>query len=143
MANHPEAIARFAALPEVAEAHLPVNRGAYLLVVRLNRYLELDIPSLATAKLSPGWYVYAGSARGPGGIRARVGRHLRAVKSIHWHIDHLSLAASQSLAYAVPGGRECVLLQAMLSAPGFSVPILGFGSSDCRKCPSHLLKVSL
>ncbi len=40
---------------------------------------------------------------------------------------------------AVPGGRECDLLARVLDIPGASVPVPGFGSSDCRACPAHLV----
>jgi hypothetical protein len=39
----------------------------------------------------------------------------------------------------VPGGRECDLLDRLLKAPGAVVPVPGFGSSDCRTCPAHLV----
>jgi len=39
--------------------------------------------------LLPGYYIYIGSAFGPGGVRARMLRHLRADKPKHWHIDYL------------------------------------------------------
>ncbi len=55
--------------------------GAYLLLIDLAAPLALAIPRLGVATLAPGRYVYGGSAYGPGGLRARIGRHLRADKT--------------------------------------------------------------
>lgn len=119
-------------------AGLPDRPGAYLLLIHLSKALPLRIGALPQAVLPAGCYVYAGSARGPGGIRARAGRHLRQGKRLHWHIDHLTEAAD-CWAFAVPGGRECDLVQTLLARPGYEVALAGFGSSDCRHCASHLL----
>lgn len=119
-------------------AALPATSGAYLLLARLTEPLPLRIPALGAAVLPAGCYVYAGSARGPGGIWARVGRHLRQGKRLHWHIDRLTGTAT-CWAFAVPGGRECDLVQALLARPDYEVALAGFGSSDCNHCVSHLL----
>ncbi len=113
--------------------------GAYLLLIDLAAPLALAIPRLGVATLSPGRYAYGGSAYGPGGLRARIGRHLRAEKAQRWHIDRLTAAGQVVAIRAVPGGRECDLVRGLLELPGASVPIPGFGSSDCRVCPAHLV----
>ncbi len=123
----------------IGAAELSAAPGAYLILLRLDTPLPLDIATLGPATLTPGCYVYAGSARGPGGLRARVARHLRRDKLRHWHIDHLSEAASEMRAFAVPGGRECALIDALLATKRYTAPVPGFGSSDCRTCTSHLL----
>ncbi len=51
--------------------------GAYLLPMTIAQPLSLRIRTLTPAVLPPGRYVYAGNARGRGGIRARVKPHLR------------------------------------------------------------------
>ncbi len=118
---------------------IPALGGAYLLLLRLQRSLRPDLKAFANLRLMPGWYVYCGSAYGPGGMRARLKRHLAPQKAPRWHVDHLSLAASTRIAVPVPGGSECTLFAALSSAPDFSIPAPGFGSSDCRRCASHLL----
>jgi Uri superfamily endonuclease len=123
-----------------AAQSVPARGGAYLLVLRLDRRLALDIPRLSAEFLPPGWYAYAGSARGPGGLRARIARHLKTDKPVHWHIDRLTPAADPLLALAYPEAEECALLSALLDHGAFSVPLAGFGSSDCRQCRSHLLR---
>jgi Uri superfamily endonuclease len=113
--------------------------GAYLLVVALSQALALPRPTLKSARFEPGVYLYAGSALGPGGIRARILRHARKNKRRHWHIDHLTEAGTLTAAFALPGMGECEIVGSLLALPGVTVPVPGFGSSDCRACPAHLL----
>ena len=117
---------------------LTTEPGAYLLVIDLHARLSLDIPKGAGVTLPPGRYGYCGSAHGPGGVRARVARHLRQAKTIRWHIDHLTAAGRIVAVHAEPGGDECALMDRLRALPGVSIPIPGFGSSDCRRCPAHL-----
>ncbi len=70
---------------------------------------------------------------------ARIGRHLRADKTPRWHVDRLTAAGRVVGVRAVPGGQECGLVRGLLELPGASVPVPGFGSSDCRSCPAHLV----
>lgn len=120
---------------------LPGEPGAYALTFRLDAPVILPIFTLKNPVLAAGTYVYAGSAFGPGGIRARVSRHLRAEKKAHWHIDHLSARAACVEVETYPGGRECALVADMLAA-GAEVPVPGFGSSDCRDCRAHLVRLA-
>ena len=122
-------------------ASLPAAPGAYLLPMTIARPLSLGFRTLTPVVLPPGWYVYAGNARGRGGIRGRVKRHLRRGKSPHWHVDHLTEAAEAMPALAFAGGHECTLVQALLARPRFQAGVPGFGSTDCRVCPAHLLTV--
>jgi len=85
--------------------------------------------------LAPGRYLYCGSAKGPGGLTARVARHMRRGKPIRWHVDHLTERGAIRGAWIFPGHEECALAARLSHLPA---PILGFGSSDCRRCASHL-----
>lgn len=115
--------------------------GSYLLLIGLGGPLALSLRGKAL-ELPAGSYVYAGSARGPGGLRARLGRHLARGGRPHWHIDHVTARAAALSGLAYVGANECELRR-MLSASGlFTVPAPGFGSSDCRECPAHLLRYS-
>ncbi len=118
---------------------VPSGPGAYVLLIELDAPLVLAVASLARAVLPAGRYAYCGSAYGPGGLKARIGRHRRAVKAQRWHVDRLTAAGRIVDVRAVPGGRECDLLERLLEVPGASVPVPGFGSSDCRRCPAHLV----
>jgi Uri superfamily endonuclease len=123
-----------------AAAELPATPGAYLVWLRCDRPVALA-GRFAGTVLAPGTYLYFGSARGPGGLRARVQRHLRADKRPRWHLDQLTAAAGVRLAARVwPGGGECAWRRAV-QARGAAVPVPGFGSSDCRQCPAHLLRL--
>ena len=112
--------------------------GAYLLVLHLAVPVRFSRHG-RTAPLS-GWLVYAGSARGSGGIRARLGRHFRRNKPVHWHVDELTNAADRMMALALPHGSECDTVDHLLRTGRFEPAFPGFGSSDCRRCPAHLLK---
>lgn len=120
---------------------LPAERGAYALVIDLIRPLALGIPRYSGSVLPTGRYVYCGSAYGPGGIAARVGRHLRTDKKLRWHVDHLTHAGTVVDVMPVIGGRECDLLAAVLTTPGAHVPLRRFGGMDCISCPAHLVAV--
>lgn len=129
----PEALAcADGALPAAARA-----KGAYMLLLTLDRPVEVARGRVA-GLLPPGAYVYAGSARGAGGIAARLGRHFRRDKPIHWHIDELTATASL-MALALPGGSECAIVARLIDSGRFAPALPGFGSSDCRRCAAHLL----
>lgn len=119
---------------------LPDIRGAYALVLRLAHETRLDIATLGRPLLPAGLYLYAGSAWGPGGIRARVRRHLRQPKSRVWHIDRLTEMAEVDRVIAFPQARECAIADFVV-ARGAHAPIPRFGASDCRRCEAHLLAV--
>lgn len=115
----------------------PSLPGAYVLAVEIAKPIAVTIPGKPAASLDPGRYLYCGSARGPGGLRARLGRHMRRGKAIRWHIDRLTEVGTVLGAWVFPGGDECDLVAALSSLP---VPIAGFGSTDCTRCHSHLLR---
>jgi len=121
---------------------VPAKGGAYLLWIALTRPLRIAPKSFKKKlMLPPGCYVYAGSAYGPGGLRARVGRHLRRNKAQRWHVDWITLHDTIGQVWIVPGASECTLISHVLSLPGSRIPIPGFGSSDCRRCAAHLALV--
>ena len=129
-----------AATPTVTDPEdLPAAPGAYALAIEVPAPLRLGPAGGGVWDLAGGWYVYAGSARGPGGIRARVRRHLKAAKAPRWHVDRLTNAGGVAMVLALPGGRECAVVEGLLDRVGATVPVPGFGSSDCRACRAHLL----
>lgn len=115
----------------------PKLGGAYALVLWLERQIVLRN---AQGALEKGAYVYAGSAYGPGGLGARLARHLGRPRAIHWHIDQLTVAAHAKLGFPQPGGTECAIVQRLMDTGEFTQPIHGFGATDCRACASHLLR---
>lgn len=127
MVNHPV----FHTDPEC----IPAEPGAYLLLIALARPLPVNLPGKGGAVLAAGRYLYCGSARGPGGLKARLARHMRRDKSPHWHVDRLTAAGETVGAWILPGGDECAVAARLGHLPA---PLPGFGSSDCRRCVSHL-----
>lgn len=120
---------------------LPSAPGVYALVLLLEEPARVKVRGREWG-LEPGCYVYVGSARGPGGLRARVGRHAARAKRVRWHVDQLTAGAARvaAVVYAEALVRECVLVP-HLEALGLSHPVPGFGSSDCGSgCASHLLR---
>ena len=119
---------------------VPREPGTYVLVMRLRTSTEVTVGKLGVFTLGSGWYHYVGSALGPGGLCARLARHRRKRKRRHWHIDYLvHLLQMREIWWASTSEHvECVWAHALLGLPYTTVPVPGFGSSDCR-CPSHLL----
>jgi Uri superfamily endonuclease len=114
----------------------PSSPGAYVLIIELTDSVEVNLPGKPKTILKAGRYLYCGSAKGSGGIRARLSRHMRPDKVIHWHVDLLTDAGRVTGAWIFPGRDECELVRALSRLPA---PIRGFGSADCPKCWSHLL----
>jgi Uri superfamily endonuclease len=119
---------------------LPRQPGTYVLILRLPRPAPIDVGRLGEWRFPAGWYAYAGSARGPGGLVARISRHLRSSKPSHWHIDYLRQKAHPVEVWYATGvqKRECAWAHALSGLPGALVPVSRFGASDCR-CSSHLI----
>jgi Uri superfamily endonuclease len=110
----------------------------YQLFIVVERPLRLRIGRLGMFALEAGRYVYTGSARR--GIEARVARHLRRRKRRHWHIDYLLAAHGVRIVTVHRSAlTECAANQ---SADG-TIPVPGFGASDCRAgCGAHLKRLS-
>jgi Uri superfamily endonuclease len=128
------ALASLAYVSAAAEA--PAAAGAYVLDISLARPAAVRMAGRPVGTLAPGRYFYCGSANGPGGLRARLARHMRRKKPVRWHVDQLTTRGRVLGAWIAPGGSECELAGALAA---LKVPIPGFGSSDCARCTSHLL----
>ncbi|RLF06693.1 MAG: GIY-YIG nuclease family protein [Thermoprotei archaeon] len=118
----------------------PPFPGTYALLLRLSAGLRVRVLGHVHL-LTPGTYVYVGSALGPGGLRARLARHFSKNKRLRWHVDQITRVVAPLLAvYAISTEKlECTLVGELLRK-GFQAPVRGFGSSDCSKgCPAHLL----
>jgi Uri superfamily endonuclease len=124
-------------------SRLPRLAATYVLILRLPRALTITVGHLGRFEFPAGWYCYAGSARGPGGLTARISRHRRATKVLHWHVDYLRATAKLVEIWYTLGARklECGWAHSLANLPGASLPISRFGASDCR-CPAHLVHFS-
>jgi Uri superfamily endonuclease len=119
---------------------LPRQPGSYLLMLKLAAAREIQVGRLAVIGFRRGWYAYAGSAFGPGGLAGRLRHHLRPVQKRHWHIDYLRDHAEVMEVWMAPGppNREHEWAQILARKPGAGKWVRRFGCSGCR-CPSHLL----
>jgi Uri superfamily endonuclease len=57
--------------------------GTYALILQYDSKASTQIGRWRQIDLEPGYYIYIGSAFGPGGVRARVSRHCRGDKPKH------------------------------------------------------------
>ena len=122
----------------------PAQPGTYVLVLACTAPITLCVGGLGQVVLSAGLYAYVGSARGPGGLRARLTRHLRESKPLRWHIDYLTAVVPIVHVHYLgrPAPLECRWAQALARLPGSSTPVPRFGSSDCRNgCAAHLVRL--
>ena len=117
---------------------LPPTPGTYALILTCDGSDSLAIGRLGDIRLRPGYYVYIGSACGPGGLRARIGHHQRTAGRPRWHIDYLRARAPISAAWYCCGRRcEHEWAARIAAMPGAASALPGFGSSDCA-CETHL-----
>ena len=119
--------------------------GTYVLALRLAKAQPISIGRRGEIAFPAGWYLYVGSALGPGGMPARLARHRRRLgpaKRPHWHIDYLRQRALWGGAWACAAGQrqECAWAAELRRLPGAEIVAPGFGASDCR-CPAHLVWV--
>lgn len=114
--------------------------GSYALFLALDQPTQLNVGRMGRYSFLPGWYVYCGSAFGPGGLAARMERHRAGYGALHWHIDHLRRAARLvDWAWAAGARLECAWSRAYAAAGG-QILVPKFGASDCRAgCPAHLV----
>lgn len=120
-------------------AQLDPGRGAYAVLLSLSAPHTVTVGRLGTFCFPAGFYLYLGSALGPGGLSSRLARHCRVKKKQHWHIDHLRPFASveQIWVWITNERVECDWAAAALALPGAGIPAPRFGASDCR-CRAHL-----
>ncbi len=95
-------------------------RGYYVVVFVLEEGFSGKLGGRGV-ELEPGVYAYVGSAFGPGGLAARLRRHLcGARRRLWWHIDRLlsSRGARVVGAFACPLGMRG--LEGLLAAAGYA-----------------------
>ena len=114
---------------------LPTALGSYALLILLESPQVIEVGRLGTVDFPADSYAYIGSALN--GIAARVNRHLRSDKKLHWHVDYLLQRAHLTeVIWAESDQRmECCIANVLQQRGLTSIP--RFGASDCR-CSSHL-----
>lgn len=113
--------------------------GSYILVLYLPKSKKIVVGKWGLIKFPSGYYLYVGSAGGPGGLISRLNRHLTSQGKKYWHIDYLKTYCKPYAVIYQAGkkSRECAWSKIFSEHDKFLVPCLGFGASDC-KCRSHL-----
>lgn len=112
--------------------------GTYVLILRSEMTASVAAGRWGQLEIVPGYYAYVGSALGPGGLLARVSRHGRPGKKMHWHIDYLRRHTRLvSVWYCHSRSRLEHEWAGLISGFAKTTPIAGFGCSDCA-CRSHL-----
>lgn len=115
--------------------------GSYIVLSKLFVETQIGSGQFADRPLPVGIYFYSGSAFGPGGLRARIGRHLRLRTKKHWHFDHIKeyLEISEIWYSTEILKHECQFIRRIRETGQATFPVPGFGSSDCScQCPAHL-----
>lgn len=117
-------------------SHAP---GSYCLLLFLPRRATIKVGQLGSLDFKRGYYLYLGSAFGPGGLRARIQRHLMKDKKHHWHIDYLRARAKVKAVWVdcSNGNMEHRWAWKLITNAIECNPIEKFGCSDCN-CASHL-----
>jgi Uri superfamily endonuclease len=107
----------------------------YLLCIKVDEDLEVTVGRLGLMNFKRGLYIYVGSAKR--NLAARIKRHLGRNKKIFWHVDYLlSRKAAEVSQIWLSSSGECRIAKKISKLKG-SIPVKGFGCSDC-KCLSHL-----
>ena len=118
------------------------RKGSYLFIFLLKSEISFKTKGGKGFKLPPGLYIYVGSAFGSGGIEARIKRHLKRKKKLHWHLDWVTTSKHFEFLDFVPFYNrrwECKLAK-FLEGLGIFETIEGFGSTDCN-CRGHLFRL--
>jgi Uri superfamily endonuclease len=113
------------------------DSGIYLLEIILNQKRKIRVGRKGIYLFPAGYYYYVGSAQK--NLQARLKRHQRREKKLHWHIDYL-LAKSQLrniVTWPVAREGECRLAEYIRTILKGRIIVPGFGSGDCH-CSSHL-----
>ena len=114
-------------------------KGIYVLIIRVNKDVNVNIGALGRKTFAKGLYAYVGSAQT--NLEQRVKRHLKREKRLFWHIDYMlandAAKITQVLFKQADKTEECKTANRIAEN---GTPIDGFGCSDCH-CTSHLFKI--
>jgi sugar fermentation stimulation protein A len=111
------------------------DRGSYLLILESDRDRTLRVGKLGGGAFPKGFFIYVGSAMQH--LEARIHRHQRLRKRLHWHVDHLRAKTRliQDFPIRSADDLECELAESLSQISDWSHR--GFGCSDCD-CDTHL-----
>ncbi len=112
-----------------------MDTGIYIAVFYMPKGRSIHVGRLGRLRFRQGIYFYVGSALR--NLSARLERHSKKRKSLHWHIDYLSVKAQMLGAITIDGSQELECKLAKDLGEMFELAVPGFGASDCR-CDGHL-----
>jgi Uri superfamily endonuclease len=114
-------------------------KGIYVLIIDINKDVNVNIGAKGKVAFKKGLYAYVGSAQA--NLEQRVRRHLRKQKRLFWHIDYLVNSETAKIIKVfhkeADKTEECAVAE-MLDEEGNAVE--GFGCSDCN-CKTHLFHI--
>ena len=112
--------------------------GTYCIQLYCPQQAQIQVGKLGSFSFAAGYYLYIGSAFGPGGVHARLKHHCRLSLKPHWHLDYLRRYADVENAWYVADQRsEHRWSECLEAVEDLHIPVEAFGSSDCS-CKSHL-----
>jgi Uri superfamily endonuclease len=118
---------------------LNMLKGIYVLIIQVDKDINLKIGALSRIAFTKGLYAYVGSAQT--NLEQRIKRHFKKEKRKFWHIDYLldDNAAKIVKVFFKKANKteECKTARSISER---SKPIASFGCSDC-KCKSHLFRI--
>jgi Uri superfamily endonuclease len=116
------------------------GQGTYALLFKCLLPIDAVVGKIGPIHLSVGYWIYVGSAMGPGGLRARLNHHLRPSRHPRWHLDYIKHGMRPLTIWATSDtvNREHDWSTCLSEMEGASRPIAGFGASDCA-CHAHLI----
>jgi Uri superfamily endonuclease len=119
------------------------NKGTYIVLLESDTDKCITIGRHGALRLEKGIYAYVGSAFGPGGVPARIKHHRKLSTKPHWHMDYLRIHVQYIKSFYVISEQRCEheWAQHLGSYDSASIPMKGFGSSDCN-CQTHLFYFS-
>jgi Uri superfamily endonuclease len=110
-----------------------------VLIIQVDKNVDVNIGALGKLTFEKGLYAYVGSAQA--NLEQRIKRHLAKEKQLFWHIDYLlnnSAARIAKVLYKQADKTEECNLAKAIGEKG--KPVDNFGCSDC-KCKSHLFRI--
>lgn len=118
--------------------NLILMKGTYNLIIHQREDMHIKVGAIGEdIEFKEGYYIYIGSAMNS--LTARIKRHLKKEKKIHWHIDYLLKYENNTIEevlFNISDEKiECKLAQ-QISKKGQDID--KFGSTDCN-CNSHLI----
>lgn len=119
---------------------ITTQQGTYAILFKCETPFHAVTGKLGSINIAAGYWVYVGSAFGPGGLRSRLTHHLKPSTRPHWHLDYIKYGLHPIEIWVTDDlvKREHDWAGVFSALKGAARPIAGFGASDCS-CLSHLI----